>query len=201
MAQDPYRYFRVEARDLLDQFAKGVLELEKNGSNTALIQRLLRLAHTLKGAARVVKQLEIANRTHAIEDVLSPFRDATGVVAREQIDAMLSHLDAIGNGIRMLLPAGGERPEEGKAVPDDGPRTVQADIAEMDAVLDGVAELHAILNGLRSTAREMDQAQRLADLRLRNSRRRERRARVDNPAEILSICSQSRRSFAERSAA
>ncbi len=56
MAQDPYRYFRPEARNLLDQFAQGVLELEKDGGNAAAVQRLLRLAHTLKGAARVVRQ-------------------------------------------------------------------------------------------------------------------------------------------------
>ena len=29
MAQDPYKYFRPEARDLLDQFAQGILESGK----------------------------------------------------------------------------------------------------------------------------------------------------------------------------
>jgi two-component system chemotaxis sensor kinase CheA len=56
MAPDPYKYFRPEARDLLDQFATGILDLEKGGSSAPAVQRLLRLAHTLKGAARVVKQ-------------------------------------------------------------------------------------------------------------------------------------------------
>jgi len=83
MALDPYKYFRPEARDLVDQFAKGVLELEKGGNSAASVQRLLRVAHTLKGAARVVKQSEIANRAHAIEDALSPFRDVTQSIARE----------------------------------------------------------------------------------------------------------------------
>ena len=62
MAPDPYKYFRPEARELLDQFAQGVLELEKGEASAAAVQRLLRLAHTLKGAARVVKQSEIAER-------------------------------------------------------------------------------------------------------------------------------------------
>ena len=39
MAQDPYEYFRLEARDLQEQLAKGVLELEKTGSTPAAIQR------------------------------------------------------------------------------------------------------------------------------------------------------------------
>ena len=170
MAQDPYKYFRVEARDLLDQFAKGVLELERNGINTALMQRLLRLAHTLKGAARVVKQLEIADRSHAIEDVLSPLRDSTGAVARAEIDIILSHLDEIGGRVNLLFPAEtAERPVEDQAIRDDvprgsGPRTVRADVAEMDTVLDGIAETRTLLNGLRGAAREVEEVRHLADL-------------------------------------
>src|SRR5882757_3980505 len=105
MAQDPYKYFRPEARDLLDQFAKGILELEKSGTSTTAVQRLLRVAHTLKGAARVVKQSEIANRAHAIEDALSPFREAAENIAREQIDAILEHLDGISSQLGTLSPA------------------------------------------------------------------------------------------------
>src|SRR5882724_8033124 len=105
MAQDPYKYFRPEARDLVDQFSKGVLELENGGSDAAAVQRLLRVAHTLKGAARVVKQSEIANRAHAIEDTLSPFRDATADgIAREQIDTILAHLDEISSRLVTLSP-------------------------------------------------------------------------------------------------
>ena len=49
---------------------------------------------------------------------------------------------------------------------EEAPRTVRADIAEMDAVLDGVAEAHALLNGLRGTARGVEQARHLAELLL-----------------------------------
>src|ERR1700756_4662090 len=102
MAQDPYKYFRPEARELVDQFAKGILELEKNGGSAAAVQHLLRLAHTLKGAARVVKQTEIAERAHAIEDTLSPLRERGAGLAREHIDAVLEHLDRIGGRIATL---------------------------------------------------------------------------------------------------
>ena len=66
MARDPYKYFRVEARDLADQLGQGLLELERIGSGGEIVPRLLRLAHTLKGAARVVRQPEIADHAHAI---------------------------------------------------------------------------------------------------------------------------------------
>jgi two-component system chemotaxis sensor kinase CheA len=200
MAPDPYKYFRVEARDLLDQFAKGILELEKNGIDHALMQRLLRLAHTLKGAARVVKQVEIAERSHAIEDVLSPLRDSTGAVARAQIDAVLAHLDEIGSRVSMLSPTvATERPAEGPSNRDDGgrggPRTVRADVAEMDTVLDGIAETRTLLGGLRGAARELEQARHLADL-LSAQLAPQRAANPGrNPRQLFAIAEELRRKF------
>src|SRR5713226_4814518 len=111
MAHDPYKYFRIEARELLDQLGKGALDLEKAPSSPDLVARLLRLAHTLKGAARVVKQREIADHAHAVEDVLAPYREAPGPVPRGQIDAILKLLDDIGNRVAALAPP----PEGGDA--------------------------------------------------------------------------------------
>ena len=103
MAQDPYRYFRVEARELVDQLGKGLLELEKGGASAEMVAQLLRLAHTLKGAARVVKQPEIADHAHAIEDVLEPFRDTQPATSRRTtINDILRRLDEIAGGLAAL---------------------------------------------------------------------------------------------------
>ena len=102
--KDPYKYFRLEARELVDRFGSGIIELEKGGGGD-LIQRLLRYAHTLKGAARIVKQLDIANQAHAIEDILSPFRDSADEVPQESIDAFLERVDDIRVRIQGLAPA------------------------------------------------------------------------------------------------
>ena len=74
MTGDPYKYFRVEARELLEQLSQGALDLEKGSAPDDLLARLLRLAHTLKGAARVVKQPRIAEQAHRIEDLFSALR-------------------------------------------------------------------------------------------------------------------------------
>jgi two-component system chemotaxis sensor kinase CheA len=66
LAQDRYKYFRVEARDIVDQLGQGALDLEKGGLVASSTARMLRLAHTLKGAARVVKQRDIAECAHAM---------------------------------------------------------------------------------------------------------------------------------------
>jgi two-component system, chemotaxis family, sensor kinase CheA len=175
MAPDPYRYFRLEARELLDQCAKTMLELEKDGASGPPVQQMLRLAHTLKGAARVVKQAEIADHAHAVEELLGPFRHDGQRPTRPTIVEVLERIETIG----ALLPRLGvvepaaERPAAApaatpapaSAVPvDDMLRSVRADIGEMDAVLDGVAETQAQLGGLRRAARGLEQAQRLADV-------------------------------------
>lgn len=72
-AKDPYRYFRVEAHDLIGSLGAGVLQLERAGS-AELVERLMRMAHTLKGAARVVRQTRISEVAHAFEDLLHPYR-------------------------------------------------------------------------------------------------------------------------------
>jgi two-component system chemotaxis sensor kinase CheA len=165
MAQDPYRYFRLEARELVEQFAAGILELEKNGGSPELIQRLLRLAHTLKGAARVVKQPQIADRAHALEDTLSPFREIAAGIPADIVGTLLKHLDDI-NGCVLALTPGEPAPASMKSTPapDEGFRTVRADVAEMDALLEGISEAHALLNGLRMAGGLAIEAQHMANL-------------------------------------
>ncbi|MFZ6649046.1 hybrid sensor histidine kinase/response regulator [Undibacterium sp. TJN25] len=94
MAKDPYRYFRIEARELLDQLGAGVLDLEKSGSPEK-VSGLLRLAHTLKGAAHVVRQAEIANLAHQLEEALAPYRQDTAALPRALFDGMLNDIDRI----------------------------------------------------------------------------------------------------------
>src|SRR5438270_5725292 len=100
--KDPYKYFRVEARELHEALGRGVLLLEKGGGSAAVVSTLLRQAHTLKGAARVVKQGPIAEHAHAIEGLLVPYRDNAGTLHAEHATEILEHLDAIGRAIEEL---------------------------------------------------------------------------------------------------
>lgn len=172
MAGDLYKYFRLEVREILDQFGAAILDLEKGGG-AGQVRLLLRLAHTLKGAARVVKQPEIADSAHAVEGILSPLRDADSGVPRDSIDAVLRHLDAIADRVGALDSPGEIEPEVAdrreqsstrRPAGDEAVRTVRAEIAEMDALLDGIGETHALLGGLRATLRSVERTQRLAEV-------------------------------------
>jgi two-component system, chemotaxis family, sensor kinase CheA len=113
MQKDRYRYFRIEARELLEALGRGILELERAPGDKPAVAKLLRHAHTLKGAARVVQQGEIGDLAHAAEDVLGPHRDAgTPEVAHEAIEELLRIVDAMGAKVSALgAPAPSVRPE------------------------------------------------------------------------------------------
>jgi two-component system, chemotaxis family, sensor kinase CheA len=165
MAKDPYRYFRVEARELVEQLNRGVLGLEKRVEDEEAVPRLLRLAHTLKGAARIVRQGEIADHAHAIEDILAPWRDGVDAVPREPIDAMLKLLDDIGTRVAALTPvADAESPKSGKPAIEEALRTGRVDIVEMDALLIGISQTHAQVAALRRSQGAAERARDLAEL-------------------------------------
>ncbi|MFZ1990439.1 MAG: response regulator [Alphaproteobacteria bacterium] len=165
MAADPYRYFRPEAGEIIEQFSRGMLDLEKGGDGASTLQRLLRLAHTLKGAARIVKQAEIASHAHAIEDILSPLRATPERVGRGEIDAVLEHIDAVGAQLRTLSAPlqSGQTPTKSEAE-EPAPRTIRADLAETDAMLDSLIETRALMSGVRTAADEINGANTAIEL-------------------------------------
>ncbi|HEX4298915.1 MAG TPA: ATP-binding protein, partial [Devosia sp.] len=166
MAKDPYKYFRVEAGDLTDQLSRSLLELERVGSGGEVVPRLLRLAHTLKGAARVVRQPEIADQAHMIEDLLTPYRDQAASVPRTSIEAVLQLIDGIANKILVLSPPQSPPEQPGPtnlASAEEPVGPVRADATEIDDLLSGVTETNAQLVGLRDVAVLAGRIRRLSD--------------------------------------
>jgi two-component system, chemotaxis family, sensor kinase CheA len=163
MAKDPYKYFRIEARELLDGLKQGALDLEKGQSSKELVARMLRLAHTLKGAARVVRLPAIAEQAHAIEDALEPYRDGSAV-PRAKVNEVLALVDAATTIVSALSAA----PEDGTPVAaQPGPtattvETVRVELDDMDRLLEGLAEATVQLNALRRETTALERTARLA---------------------------------------
>jgi two-component system chemotaxis sensor kinase CheA len=157
MARDPYKYFRIEAQELIDQLSRAALDLEK-GTTPEIVAQLLRLAHTLKGAARVVKRPDIGDCAHAIEDTLSPLRESGVQATRSQIDTLLKHLDDIHGRLASLsLPVEGQIAAAPVHVSSEEIlRTVRVDVGEMDTLLDGFGEVHTRLGVLRESLKKSD---------------------------------------------
>lgn len=165
MARDPYKYFRIEARELLEGLGRGLLELEKGPPPPELVPRLLRLAHTLKGAARVVRLPDVAAMAHAVEDALSPLRDAPAEVGSARIDGALKLLDAIGTRLARLAPENGNGGGSGTSpAPEPPAPAMRSDIADMDRLLEGIAQAGIQLRSLRGGLADVERARHLAEL-------------------------------------
>jgi two-component system chemotaxis sensor kinase CheA len=171
--RDPYRYFRVEARELLDGLAQGALELERDGAQKDLVPRLLRYAHTLKGAARVVRHQGLADLAHAAEEELEPLRAGAaelpeGLVSRllALLDSMTAQLGSLGSPEAEPGPAAVEPKVASKpaAAAREVPHldTVRLEVAELDGVLGGLREAVGRVGVLKQEASGLERARRLA---------------------------------------
>ena len=140
-------------------------------THAALFQRLLRLAHTLKGAARVVKQQEIADRAHAIEDTLIPYRQSIASPSRQHIDLLLKRLDDISERLAPLVKTveGAANTTAGTAAVEPRVHMVRTEVAALDAVLDGLADAHVHVGTLRKQLSVFEQAGRLVSLLVEQS--------------------------------
>ncbi|HEY8088168.1 MAG TPA: Hpt domain-containing protein, partial [Polyangiaceae bacterium] len=163
MARDPYKYFRVEAREVLDALGHGALQLEKGAGAADLVVQMLRLAHTLKGAARVVGQPKLAELAHAVEDVLESHRKGNaGALPSSDLGRLLPLLDAIGAGVAALGGGGIAKPDRTSAAGPEPLENVRVAIGEMDALLEGVIEAEVRLTVLRRDAEDLSRARGLA---------------------------------------
>lgn len=165
MAKDLYQYFRVEARELLNGLTQGILELEKGASASPHedVARLLRLAHTLKGAARVVLQPGIAERAHAVEGILTTHRESEETLSKEQGSELLLLLDAISvhlADISSPTPPAGVT-ETTRLSAEEPLETLRVEIQEMDSLLQNLTEAGVQIGVLRKAIGETD---RLRDL-------------------------------------
>lgn len=164
MTKDPYRYFRIEAREIVEALTRGVLELEKGAASKEVALGLLRFAHTLKGAARVVRLPEIAEDAHAIEEMLAPYRDGGGPES-DQVGALLRRVDAVAAKLAALgTPEKKKHAPTAEAHPQvEAPiETVRIELEEMNVLLEGLAEATVQVDALLRESAGISRAQRLA---------------------------------------
>ncbi len=193
--KDPYKYFRIEARELLEGLQRGVAGLTGATADPAHIPALLRLAHTLKGAARVVRLTAVSELAHRLEDVLAPSRESTLPVPAEQVAELQRLLEGIAAGLVVLDRPAGPAGAAGTspAAPAVPPLidTVRLQAAEVDSALSGVAGTAAELAALRAELQGLDrsgqQARRILALATRG---RAAEAGVRLPAEAAELVAQ-----------
>jgi two-component system chemotaxis sensor kinase CheA len=100
------RQFIPEARDLLEQAGRSLLELERAPDGAEPMNALFRAVHTLKGTSGLFEIAPLTRVVHAAEDLLGAVQAGEMALAAETADVLLSALDLVGVWIEGLAVAG-----------------------------------------------------------------------------------------------
>lgn len=87
--------FKIESEEHLEHLDSGFLRLEKDPNNKAILEELLREAHSLKGGARMVLMGKIETVAHRLESILAAAAKGEMPLTIETIDNLYGSLDPI----------------------------------------------------------------------------------------------------------
>lgn len=88
-------FYLLDSQEQIEKLGAGLLQLEKEGNNIALINDLFRSAHSLKGASGTMGFTSIVALTHAAEDLLDRLRQGKIEVSMAMIDVLLEVTDRV----------------------------------------------------------------------------------------------------------
>ena len=87
--------FRSEAENQVQILTEGLLALDRNALDLAAIEPLMRAAHSLKGAARIVDLDDVERLAHAMEDCFVAAQKGKLQLNKQRIDRLLAGVDLI----------------------------------------------------------------------------------------------------------
>src|SRR4051812_37190407 len=94
--------FRLEAETQTQALTSGLLALERGGGTPAQLEELMRAAHSLKGAARIMGQEAAVEVAHVMEDCFVAAQQGELQLGAREVDVLLSGVDLL---VRMTRTA------------------------------------------------------------------------------------------------
>lgn len=85
--------FLIEAFELIEQIDQDLVELENNPEDLELLNRIFRVAHTVKGSSSFLSFDVLTALTHHMEDVLNKARRGDLKIEPEIMDVVLESID------------------------------------------------------------------------------------------------------------
>jgi len=87
--------FRIEVDNQSKILTAGLLSLERDSQAAGELEVLMRAAHSLKGAARIVDRGTAVRVSHAMEDCFVAAQKGTVILGKNQIDLLLGGVDLL----------------------------------------------------------------------------------------------------------
>jgi two-component system sensor histidine kinase and response regulator WspE len=122
--------FRLEAEGQLEALTQGLLAVEEGDRTAAQLEAMMRAAHSLKGAARIVGIEAAVRVAHVMEDCFVAAQRGALALGQAQVDRLLAGVDAIARIARS---------SDGELAAWDGARAGEIDrvVAGLQDVLTG----------------------------------------------------------------
>ncbi len=87
--------FRIEAEAQTSILSEGLLEIEKDPTSGQWLERLMRAAHSVKGAGRIVGLTQVVKVAHALEDCFVAAQKGQIEIGPDQADILLKGVDTL----------------------------------------------------------------------------------------------------------
>lgn len=100
--------FLVEAFELIEQIDHDLVELEANPEDLELLNRIFRVAHTVKGSSSFLNFDVLTKLTHHMEDVLNKARHGELKITPDIMDVVLESVDMMKALLRSIRERGND---------------------------------------------------------------------------------------------
>jgi len=91
--QEILQDFLIESFELIEQLDQDLVELENTPEDLDLLNRIFRVAHTVKGASSFLNFDVLTHLTHHMEDVLNKARHGELIIDADIMDVVLESID------------------------------------------------------------------------------------------------------------
>ncbi len=125
--QEILQDFLVEAFELIEQLDQDLVELENNPDDLDLLNRIFRVAHTIKGSSSFLNFDVLTRLTHHMEDVLNKARREELKVTPEVMDVVLPSIDMMKGLLTQIRDTG----------TDEGGIDIEEIVQKLDAISKG----------------------------------------------------------------
>ena len=182
--------FLIEAFEMIEQLDQDLVELENRPEDLELLNRIFRVAHTIKGSGSFLNFSVLTHLTHHMEDVLNKARHGELVITPDIMDVVLESIDFMKKLLNAIRDAGtdantgldsdianvvarldamskGESPQEtapaaqeAPKVEESAPQTAQEDEEELDYSNMSPEEIESEIERLLNKRQEEDKKKR-----------------------------------------
>ncbi|WP_457599199.1 hybrid sensor histidine kinase/response regulator [Hydrogenimonas sp.] len=119
--------FLVEAFEMIEQLDNDLIELENSPEDLDLLNRIFRVAHTIKGSSSFLNFDVLTHLTHHMEDVLNKARRGELSITPEVMDVVLESTDKMKALLEHIKETGS----------DEGAIDVAPTVKRLEAILGG----------------------------------------------------------------